>query len=245
MPEAQADREPLDPTDPAAHEKTLAYLRGLISSHEQNSAEAQAPTGSTPHGTTPVDTRSVGTTTPAPAGQESTVSEQAALRSQPQSHEEWVDRGREISLRQLSFSARSSEQLRQAMLSREVPGAAAEEVIARLTNVGLIDDAEYADMLVRTRQAERGLSRRALLVELARKGIAPDLAEKAVAQIDAADEAAAARELVRKRLRTMRSVDPTTRRKRLYGTLGRKGYGASAARAAIDSVLTEEGLALY
>ncbi len=216
--------EPLDPTDPAAHDATLEHLRGLIAKHEEGSPASSM---------SPADD-------PAPEKKP-----KRAAKTELQTHEEWVDRGREIALRQLGFSARSSEQLRQAMLDRDVPSAAANEVIERLTRVGLIDDEEYAAMLVRTRHAERGLARRSLMLELARKGIDSATAERALEQIDEADEDEAARELVRKRVRSMRNLDPTTRRNRLYGTLGRKGYGASAARAAIDAVLTEEGLALY
>lgn len=207
---------PADPSDPSARQETIAHLRDLIASHGEDE--------------------------PTP---EEKPSRSKRSSNEPQSHEEWVDHGREIALRQLSFSARSSAQLLEAMLKRDVPSPAAEEVIERLTGVGLIDDAEYAAMLVRTRQAERGLSKRALMVELTRKGIDQHTAEAALDQIDAGDEADAARELVRKRVRTMREIEPTKRRNRLYGTLGRKGYSASAARAAIDEVLTEEGLELY
>lgn len=171
--------------------------------------------------------------------------EDAAGAPAPTSHEEWVEKGREVALRQLNFAARSSGQLREAMRSRDVPEPAAAEVIARLTRVGLIDDTEYAAMLVRTRQAERGLARRALMEELRRKGIDQVTAEGALEQVDDADEAAAAVALVRKRVSSMRTLEPTKRRNRLYGTLARKGYSASAARRAIDEVLTTEGLELY
>ncbi len=178
-------------------------------------------------------------------GEEPDTEEHAPAAGDPRTHEQWVDRGREVALRQLGFSARSSQQLREAMLKREVPPAAADEVIQRLTRVGLIDDEEYAAMLVRTRQAERGLARRALKVELERKGIDSRTAESALDQVDDADEADAARWLVRKRVTSMRGVEPIKRRNRLYGTLARKGYSAEVARAAIDEVLTEEGLELY
>lgn len=203
------------PTDPADQQATIDHLRDLITRHSE--ADAVEPS--------------------APAAK--------AQKPVPASHDEWVEEGREIALRQLNFSARSSAQLREAMLAREVPPAAAQEVIDRLTRVGLVNDAEYAAMLVRTRQSERGLARRGLSVELAKKGIDPDIAAAALEQVDERDEAEAARALVRKRVSSMRALDPTKRRNRLYGTLARKGYTSSAARAAIDEVLTEEGLELY
>lgn len=162
-------------------------------------------------------------------------------------HEEqdWVEKGREIALRQLDFCARSSYELQQAMVNKGVPQQAAQEVIERLTRVGLIDDEEYAKMLVRTRHLERGLARRALKVELDRKGIAPDLAEQALSQIDEDDELHAARSIVAKRVGNMQNVEPKRRRQRLYAALARRGFSSGTARGAIDGVLSEEGLPLY
>lgn len=216
---------PADPTDPQAQQQTIDHLRALIEEHDQESS------GASP--------------TPQHAEKKVTSTSTSGKKPDPQTHQEWVDFGREVALRQLGFSDRSSEQLRDAMRKREVPEGAVHEVVERLTRVGLIDDAAYAAMLVRTRQAERGLARRALLEELRKKGIPPHIAEEAIEQVDEADEAVAARELVRKRVRSMRDLDPTRRRNRLYGTLGRKGYTSSTARQAIDEVLTEEGLPLY
>lgn len=213
-----------DPTDPEAKRATIDQLRELIANHRP----AEEPPGAKDF--------------PGPAAEG--VPRRAA-REEPQNHEEWVEVGREIALRQLNFSARSSHQLREAMAGKDVPPSARDEVIARLTRVGLIDDAEYAAMLVRTRHSERGLARRALKVELSRKGIDGQTAELALDQIDGDDEAEAARELVRKRVGSMRTLDPTKRRNRLYGMLGRRGYSSSAARSAIDEVLNAEGLELY
>jgi|SRR5690625_3311144 len=225
---------PPDPTDPAARQATIAHLRGLLEDYDQEPA-VRAPAPTRPEASQRPEAPRPGAGGPggkAPAGE-------------PATHAEWVERGREIALRQLGFAARSSHQLREAMLAREVPPEAAAEVIERLTRVGLIDDAEYAAMLVRTRQSERGLARRALLAELAKKGIDPALALEAVDQVSADDEAEAARAIVRKRVASMRALDPTKRRNRLYGALARRGYNAATARAAIDEVLAHEGLALY
>lgn len=227
MPAGPQPGSPPDPTDPEAKQATIDQLRDLITNHKP---------GESPWEPEPAEVEAEPKVAPPCA---------SGASKDPQSHEEWVEAGREIALRQLNFSARSSHQLREAMAARDVPAGARDEVISRLTRVGLIDDAEYAAMLVRTRQSERGLARRALMVELTRKGIDRQTAELALEQIDGSDEAEAARELVRKRVGSMRTLDPTKRRNRLYGMLGRKGYSSSAARSAIDEVLSAEGLELY
>ncbi len=74
-------------------------------------------------------------------------------------------------------------------------------VLDRFDEVGLVDDASYAEMIVRTRHAERGLSRRAIAVELRRRGIDEDVAADALEQVDGDDERQAALVLARKLMR--------------------------------------------
>ncbi|WP_426595315.1 regulatory protein RecX [Cellulomonas sp. McL0617] len=131
---------------------------------------------------------------------------------------------RAIALRLLTGAARSRAQVAEAMARKDVPDVVAQKVLDRFTEVGLIDDAEFARMLVRTRHAERGLSRRAIAVELRRKGIDDELAGAALEEVDSDDEETAARALVRRKLAATASLDAQTRARRTYAALGRKGY---------------------
>ena len=131
---------------------------------------------------------------------------------------------RAIALRQLTAAPRSRAQLAEAMARRDVPSEVADRVLDRFTEVGLIDDAAYAGSLVRTRHAERGLSRMALAAELRRKGIDPVTAAAALDEVGEDDEEAAARALVVRKLAATRGLDRQTRVRRTYATLGRKGY---------------------
>lgn len=147
---------------------------------------------------------------------------------------------RTIALNQLNHSPRSRAQLAEAMARKDVPDDVAERVLDRFEEVGLVDDAAYAGMLVRTRLSERGLARRALAVELRRKGIDPETAGAALAEVDTDDEEAAARRLVEKRLRAMSGLEPEVRRRRLAGMLARKGYGAGLSYRVISDALGAE-----
>ncbi|UNX55942.1 recombination regulator RecX [Georgenia sp. TF02-10] len=147
---------------------------------------------------------------------------------------------RTIALRQLTAAPRSRAQLAEAMARRDVPADVATRVLDRFTEVGLVDDAAYAEMLVRTRHAERGLARRALAEELRRRGIDPEVAEGALAQVGEDDELAAARRLAEKKARATRGLDVQVRRRRLAGALGRKGFGAGVAMRVVEEVLAAE-----
>ncbi|MBO0925748.1 regulatory protein RecX [Cellulomonas sp. zg-ZUI199] len=150
---------------------------------------------------------------------------------------------RSIVLRRLAAAAQSRGQLADALARRDVPLDVATRVLDRFTEVGLIDDAEYARMFVRSRHAERGLSRRALGVELRRKGIDDETAAAALQDLDDEDEEQAARELVRRRLRSTAGLEAQVRVRRTYGALGRKGYAPGLVARLVREELAAEGLA--
>ncbi len=131
---------------------------------------------------------------------------------------------RSICLKLLTMSPKSRAQLGDALAAKGVPLEAAEAVLDRYTEVGLIDDAAFAQAWVSTRQAGRGLATRALAQELHRKGIDKDMAGAALATIEPAAEEATARKLVQRKLRSMRGLEPSVATRRLLGMLARKGY---------------------
>ena len=146
---------------------------------------------------------------------------------------------RAIALRQLTLGPRSRAQLAQALATRNVPDEVAQVVLDRYEEIGLINDAEYARILVRTRHSDRGLARRALRHELSKKGVGEEDAAVALEQVSAEHEEATARELVRKKLRTMNGLPYETMVRRLVGMLARKGYGPGVATSVVRSELRQ------
>lgn len=145
------------------------------------------------------------------------------------SAQDQVKKAQEICVRLLSMRARSRTELHQAMARREIPDEVAELVLGRLDRAGLIDDASFAEEWVRSRHTHRGLSRRALVAELRRKGVADPVAVEAAAAVDEDSERERARQLVRKKLSSVANVDDTTKIRRLVGVLARKGYSEGLA----------------
>jgi regulatory protein len=148
---------------------------------------------------------------------------------------ESVARG--ICLRALTGAPKTRQQLADLLAQRGVPEDAAETVLDRFTEVGLIDDAAFARAWVSSRQAGRGLARRALSAELRAKGVEPEVAAEAVGEVDDDDERAAARRLVERRVGSMRRLDRATATRRLMGMLARKGYNGGLAAAVIREAL--------
>ena len=131
---------------------------------------------------------------------------------------------RKILLDQLTGQARSRKELAARLAKKNVPDEVASQLLDRFEEVGLVDDDAFARSWVASRQPGKGLARRALAQELRRKGIADEVAREALDEIDPEDEAATARALVRKKLRSMAGLEPDKATRRLVGMLARKGY---------------------
>ncbi|MDX3490237.1 MULTISPECIES: recombination regulator RecX [Streptomyces] len=152
-----------------------------------------------------------------------------------------VEQARNICLRLLTGTPRTRKQLADALRKREIPDEAAEEVLARFVDVGLIDDAAFAGAWVESRHHGRGLARRALVRELRTKGVDSAVIDEAVGQLDPDQEEETARELVARKLRSTRGLDRDKRLRRLAGMLARKGYGEGMALRVVRQALEEEG----
>ncbi|MBO8192580.1 recombination regulator RecX [Streptomyces oryzae] len=152
-----------------------------------------------------------------------------------------VERARAICLRLLTGTPRTRQQLADALRKREVPEEAAEEVLARFEDVGLIDDTAFAAAWVESRHHSRGLARRALARELRTKGVDSAVIDEAVGRLDSDREEETARALVERKLRSTRGLDRDKRLRRLAGMLARKGYSEGLALRVVRRALEEEG----
>lgn len=150
-------------------------------------------------------------------------------------------KAKEICFDLLAARPRSTEELRQALKRKGFDEETTETLLGKLDTAGLINDAEFAEMWVRSRHANMGLARNALVAELKRKGIDGDIAVQAAEEVDREAEEQRARELVRKRMRSLGNVDEQTAIRRLLGFLARKGYPQGLAYTVIRDELREFG----
>jgi len=148
---------------------------------------------------------------------------------------------RKILLDQLTGRARSRKELSDKLASRNVPTEVATALLDRFEDVGLVDDGAFARTWVSQRQQGKGLSRRVLAQELRRKGVDDEVAKEALEEIDPADESAAAHELVRKKMRSMRGVEDQVATRRLVGMLARKGYPPGMSFSVVREELQRAG----
>jgi SOS response regulatory protein OraA/RecX len=161
----------------------------------------------------------------------------------PRQYEDPERAAKDICLTALTGTARSRKQLADLLAARDIPDDVAAAVLDRFTEVGLVDDAAFADAWVRSRQSCRGLSRRALAHELRAKGVDAEVASVALEAVDPQDEWDTARALVARKVPGMRRLDTATATRRLTAMLGRKGYGGGLAAWVVREALEADGKA--
>ncbi len=147
-----------------------------------------------------------------------------------------------LCLRLLTVRARTRAELSGQLAKRGYHDDVVDAVLHRLEAVGLIDDEDFADQWVRSRQANAGKGKRALAAELRTKGVGDEVIAAALGGIDAGAERVRAEQLVERRLRreTLGDGDDAKVMRRLVGMLARRGYSQSMAVAVVTDALAAE-----
>ncbi|MFL5607798.1 MAG: regulatory protein RecX [Gemmatimonadaceae bacterium] len=142
-------------------------------------------------------------------------------------------------LNMLAFRARSSAELGRLLVRKGEAKELVDAALGRLKEQGLLDDAAFAQSFTRAKVLGAQQSRRRVQQDLARKGVARQVTDAAIATVFE-EEQVDQREIVelaaRKKLRTLTKVDPTVRRRRLYAFLARRGYDSEDIRRAMEAV---------
>lgn len=146
----------------------------------------------------------------------------------------------------LELRSRSVAEVRRHLTAARYPDSLVEEAVARLVELGILDDEAFARAWVESRDRARPRGAQVLRRELALKGIDREVVAAVLADRDAAsaeaagsegaaagaDESAAGRLLARNRSALARIADPRVRRQRAYALLARNGFDPEVCRAA-------------
>jgi len=142
-------------------------------------------------------------------------------------------------LNMLAFRARSSSELARSLVRKGEEKEHVDWAVGRLLELGLLDDAAFAQAFTRAKVLGAKQSRRRVQQDLSRKGVSRSVSDLAIDTVFD-EEGVGQREIVeeaaRKKLRSLSGLEPPVRRHRLYAFLARRGYDADDIRAAMDAV---------
>lgn len=149
----------------------------------------------------------------------------------------------ERALDMLEARSRGVAELRRLLIRKGEPEADVEAAIERLRASGLLDDANFARQLTRSKVLGAGHSRRRIAQELAKRGVDRAVTNEAIDAVfndEGVDEDAAIQRVARKKLRMLTGLEPMIRRRRLYAYLARRGYDIDDINRALSAVLGEQ-----
>lgn len=153
------------------------------------------------------------------------------------SPERVLEKARQTALRFLSHRMRTGREVRDKLTTRGFDRRTVSTVVERLTEVGLINDEEYAAAFLRTSLKLRPRSYRVLLSELVKKGVSRETAGRAIREsVELTPEVEAARRVMAKASRTYGRLPDGERRRKLFSFLARRGFSVDT----ISELLGEE-----
>ena len=137
---------------------------------------------------------------------------------------------RRAALRILTFRALPSPEIRRRLVRKGFVRPAAEEAVGGLVAAGLIDDLEFARHYARTRARRFRYGPGRLTRDLQRLGIGEREATEAVQaalELEGVEPKDLLREAAAKKVRSLRGLDPATRRRKLKIYLLRRGFAVA------------------
>jgi regulatory protein len=170
---------------------------------------------------------------------------QKALDARRAEHAEITDPSLVLAaaLRYLEARPRSTAEVRRRLLMHGYRPELVDGCLQRLLDLGILDDAAFAQAWVESRDRARPRGERALRAELRTKGIDRQVVDDVIDTRDAdqprADADAARRVLERHASALARVADPRARRQRAYALLARSGFASETAISAINTIAAE------
>ncbi len=139
-------------------------------------------------------------------------------------------------MRLLSGRAHSRVEMQRKLARRGYTPEEVDAALARLDELGYLNDLSFAEGLVRVRSMSRGP--RALSAELAQKGVGRAQADLAMASYDEALQLASAMRIIERTYGKREITDYREMLNRVGSRLLRKGFSAITVRAACRAVMS-------
>jgi regulatory protein len=143
-----------------------------------------------------------------------------------------------IALNALAPRARSRAELCTHITKRGISLTTANAVLDSLELQGLVNDLDFAKAWIESRQRQKKLSKRAISGELRVKGVAQDIIDETIDEIDEDLEYQMAFELAERKFRSCSHLDSDVIYRRISAALARKGFGHGLTNRILRELLS-------
>jgi regulatory protein len=141
----------------------------------------------------------------------------------------------------ISRRPHSIQEIRRKLEQKQAQQAVINDVIERLESLDLVNDERFAEAWVENRKVFRPRARKALRLELRKKGIQDVIIDRVLEDFD---EEQAAHDAAQKAIRRYRTLPRETAEQRMLAYLARRGFGYGLCRRVVtdtlDAVLVSE-----
>ena len=142
-----------------------------------------------------------------------------------------------IALHALAPRARSRAELHAHLIKRGTDGAIAESVLDQLELQSFLNDLDFAKQWSESRQRQKKMSKRVISSELRTKGVAQDIIDEVIAEIDDETEYQLAYSIAERKFRSCSHLEPEKIYSRLSGALARKGFSGGLSSRIIRELI--------
>lgn len=134
----------------------------------------------------------------------------------------------------LSYQMRSEQEVRKKLLAGGHGESVVEEAIHKLEKQGFLNDETYSKALLETKKRTSKKGPRAIVSELAKKGIDKSLSQEVMKQYSYEEQVENAKELADKVIRSAKQQTPAQTKQKIQDLLMRKGYSFSVVSEVLD-----------
>jgi len=151
--------------------------------------------------------------------------------------EDAIQKAVDRALDYLSYRPRSTKEVRQNLVKKEIPESVIEIAIERLERLGYLDDEKFARFWIENRDNFKPMSPRALRYELYQKGIENSILDPLIEEI--VDVHEAAYRAIEKRKWRFQGKTRQEFKKKLSGRLQRRGFHYGVINDVIHQLMEE------
>ena len=137
----------------------------------------------------------------------------------------------------LSYRPRSSEEVRQNLVKKDIPETVVSIAMERLQNLGYLDDIAFARFWIENRDTFKPRAPRALRFELRQKGIGDDILDPLFEEI--LDVQDSAYRVAEKQIRQYKGKTRQECKKKLSGKLQRRGFDYGIIKEVLQGLFEE------
>ncbi len=139
--------------------------------------------------------------------------------------EDKIEAAKAQALRLLSYCPRSKKEIASRLKEKGFSSGIISQSVSELEDVGIIDDLKFAKSFAGSKLRRSPISIELLKKHLAFKGVEKDIIDEALLDFkDSFDEYGVVKNLIDKRLKSLRNIEPLKASRRLYGYLKRRGF---------------------